>query len=128
MEKEPASLLCCVHWQGTLWDASIFKWQTDGLPVLHWVTIVKLLTQHVVKGDFWVSTMAIRLVDDGATSYSTVDRNGLPSFPQSNFNLVDGMNLNCGSCRTSISRKKRGNHNSNSINRKTVVKLSLSKI
>ena len=26
------------------------------LPVFHRVTIVKLLTQHVVKGDFWVPT------------------------------------------------------------------------
>ena len=35
---------------------STFMWQTGGLPVLHQLTIVKLLTQHVVKGDSWVPT------------------------------------------------------------------------
>ena len=29
---------------------------TDLLPLLHQVTIVKLLTQHVVRGDSWVPT------------------------------------------------------------------------
>ena len=31
-------------------------WQTGGLPVLHRVTVVKLLTQHVAKDDSWVPT------------------------------------------------------------------------
>ena len=48
--------LACVLGQGTYRDAPTFMWQTGGLPVLHWVTIVKLLTQHVVKGDSWIST------------------------------------------------------------------------
>ena len=30
--------------------------KTGGLPILHQVTIVKLLAQHVVKGDPWVPT------------------------------------------------------------------------
>ena len=38
-------------------------------------------------------------------------RNGLPSFPQPNINLVDGINLNCCSWHTSIPRKRSGNYN-----------------
>ena len=32
-------------------------WQTGGVPVLHRVTIVKLPTRHVVRGDSWVPTL-----------------------------------------------------------------------
>ena len=38
------------------------------LPVLQRVRIVKLLTQHVVRGDFWVPTNGSRLVGGEATS------------------------------------------------------------
>ena len=50
-----ACLLClwARHLTGV---ASTFMWQTGGLPALHQVTIVKLLTQDVVKGDSWVPT------------------------------------------------------------------------
>ena len=34
----------------------VFDTTLTNLPVLHRVRIVKLLTQHVVKGDFWVPT------------------------------------------------------------------------
>ena len=49
-------MLACVLGQSTQRDASVFMWQTGGVPVLQRVTIVKLFTQHVVKGDSWVST------------------------------------------------------------------------
>ena len=61
-------------------------WQTGGPPVLHRVTIVKLLTQHVVKDDSWYPPVAVRLVGGGATSRSLLVRNGLLSFPSPNFN------------------------------------------
>ena len=44
--------------------------QVAWLPVLHRVTIVQPLTQHVVRGDFGYPTMAVRLVGGGATSHS----------------------------------------------------------
>ena len=93
-------------------------WQTGGPPVLHRVTIVKLLIQHVVKkAILGYPPVAVRLVGGGATSHSWLVRNGLPSFPKPNFNQVDGMNLNCRSCRTSIPRTRRGNHNNNNNSR-----------
>ena len=52
----------------------------------------------------------LRLVGGGTPSHSLLVQNGLPSFPSPNFNWDDGMNLNCRSCRTSIPRKRRGNH------------------
>ena len=42
--------------QGTELDASIFMKHAGGVPVLNWVTIVELLSQHVVKGNYWVPT------------------------------------------------------------------------
>ena len=57
--------------------------------------------------------IAVRLVGGGAISHSWLVRNGLSSFSQPKFNDVDGMNLHCRSCRTSIPRKRRGSHNNN---------------
>ena len=68
-KTSPQACLLC-PWARHLRDASIFTWQTGGVPVLHRVTIVKLLTQHVVRGDSWVPTKAVRIVGDGATSHS----------------------------------------------------------
>ena len=72
MENKPASLLVVSLGQDTERDAFAFMWQTGDLPALHRATIVKLLTQHVAKGDTWngYPTMAVRLVGGGATSHS----------------------------------------------------------
>ena len=59
--------------------------------------------------------VAVHLVGSGATSHSRLVRNGLPSFPYPNFNYIDGMN----SCRTSIPRKRRGNHKQTNKQTKT---------
>ena len=65
------SLLGAQHKKGIVWKTSRhacllfpwvrhlagrfpFMWQTGGLPVLYRVTVVKLLTQHITKGDSWV--------------------------------------------------------------------------
>ena len=62
-------LACCVLGQGTRRGASILIWQSGGPPVLHRITIVKLLTQHVVKEDSWIPPVAVRPVGGGATSH-----------------------------------------------------------
>ena len=68
-----ASLLGAQHKKGIVWRTSrqaclLCPWarhltgrlhlyvSEGGPPVLHWITIVKLLTQHVIKDDSWVPT------------------------------------------------------------------------
>ena len=45
--------------------------------MLYWARIVKLLSQHVVTGDFWVPTNGSRLVCGGATSLQLAFMTGL---------------------------------------------------
>ena len=62
VENNPACLfvvflgLLCSWAKHLKRDASSFMWQTGVPTVLHRITIVKLLTQHVVKDDSWVPT------------------------------------------------------------------------
>ena len=93
MENKPASLLV-VSLGKAIHGTPIFMWQTGDPPVLHRITTVKLLTQHMVKTTLGYPPVAVHLVGGGATSHSRLVRNGLPSFPKPNFNYIDGMNLN----------------------------------
>ena len=79
-------------------------WQTGGPPVLHRITIVKLLTQHVVKRRLlgthqWQSALLVV---------------GLPvteDWLEMGCRLSPSLiSITLTACRTSIPRKRRGNH------------------
>ena len=79
-------------------------WHTGGLPALHRVTIVKLLTPHAVKGDTWVPTSGSPpcwrwgyLSLKTGSKWAAIFSPGLIS-------------IRLAACRTSIPRKRRGNH------------------
>ena len=114
-----ASLLGAQHIKGIVWrtsrqacllcprakhltDASTFMLQTGGPPVLHRITIVKLLTQHVRRllgTHQWQSALLVV---------------GLP-VTHDWFEMVCHLSPSLNSirltaCRTSIPRKRRNNH------------------
>ena len=149
-----ASLLGAQHKKGIVWRTSrqacllrpwarhltgrlTFMWQTGGLSVLHRVTIVKLLTQHLRRllgTHQWQSALSmvgLPVTQDwfemgchlsppsrgrgGVTTNKQTSGSakfivfGLPAIwipsrikNNNNFKPVDGMNLNCRSCRTFV--------------------------
>ena len=60
VKNKPASLLVVSLGKTLNGTPPTFMWQTGGPPVLHRITIVKLLTQHVVKDDSWVPASGSR--------------------------------------------------------------------
>ena len=90
--------------QGTQRDAPTFTWQTGGPPVLHRITIVKLLTQHVVKRRL-LGTHQWR------SAFLVV---GLPvteDWFEMGCHLSPSLiSIRLTACRTFIPRKRRGNH------------------
>ena len=90
-------------------------WQTGGPPVLHRITIVKLLTQHVVKR---------RLLGThyGPSALLVVRLPVTKDWFEMGCHLSPRLiSIRLTACRTSIPRKRRGNHKQQQTNKKVSI-------
>ena len=108
MKNKPTSLLVVSL------DAPTFMWQTGGPPALHRITIVKLLTQHVVKRCLGTHQWQSALLVVGLP----VTKDWLEMGCHLSPSLIS---IRLTTCRTSIPRKRRGNHKQTS----TIIKCAL---